>query len=287
MREERPDLYDANVNGWIHGTVDAETGRPIDLDPRRVLLRAFHDVDAGGEGIARAILSDTYKPIDNLDALFAALDAIKEPDIAVNIVNANLSETRLSVVFDAPGILAAAPVLDEGYRSPFDHQGHDARWVALNARYGLEPGNRSPYVSAGFVLSNGETGGGAFILTPRFTKIVCLNGMVRSADAGRQIHLGGRLDDGIVRYSEETQRKALELVMATTGDAVRTFLDVDYLKAKVDEIEAKAGKKINEPVETIELISTKLKYTEAEQRGILNYFVAGGQMTAGGVLNAG
>ena len=63
MRAERPDLYDANVNGWLHGgTWD---GGVAGDDQRSFLLRGF----TGGEreeGVARALLSNNYrfKPID-------------------------------------------------------------------------------------------------------------------------------------------------------------------------------------------------------------------------------
>jgi hypothetical protein len=49
-REERPDLYDANVNGWLDG------------DERRFLLRCLRGQN--GSGVARAFLSDGYKFID-------------------------------------------------------------------------------------------------------------------------------------------------------------------------------------------------------------------------------
>ena len=68
MRESRPGLYDANVNGWLDGTTGA------------FLVRCLRDQD-GGTGVARAWLSDSYKVIDNLDVLTAALDGIRAPGI--------------------------------------------------------------------------------------------------------------------------------------------------------------------------------------------------------------
>ena len=52
MREQRPDLYDANVNGWLEG------------DGRKFLLRCLRAGGPAGKGIARAFLSDGYKFID-------------------------------------------------------------------------------------------------------------------------------------------------------------------------------------------------------------------------------
>src|ERR1022692_3648437 len=52
LREQRPDLWDANVNGWLHG--DDLAGIPP--DDRKFLVRLFQ---AGGDGlgVARAVLS--------------------------------------------------------------------------------------------------------------------------------------------------------------------------------------------------------------------------------------
>src|SRR5947209_3287723 len=56
LRTERPDLYDANVNGWLHG-LDGN-----DPDGRKFLLRCFRG-DDGDTGVARAFLSNSFKVI--------------------------------------------------------------------------------------------------------------------------------------------------------------------------------------------------------------------------------
>src|SRR6266568_4261115 len=73
LRDERPDLWDANVNGWLHG--DQLAGIPP--DNRQFLLRLFQ-AEGDNLGVARALLSDSYKVIDNLDALMATLDGIRQ-----------------------------------------------------------------------------------------------------------------------------------------------------------------------------------------------------------------
>jgi hypothetical protein len=65
LRANRPNLWDANVNGWLHGNDLA--GYPP--DDRKFLVRLFQpDGTDDGLGVARAVLSDSYKVIDNLDA---------------------------------------------------------------------------------------------------------------------------------------------------------------------------------------------------------------------------
>lgn len=114
LREQRPDLWDANVNGWLHG--DDLAG--IEPDRRKFLLRLFQ-ADDDNMGVARAVLSDSYKVIDNLDALMATLDGIRQAGTEIAFDGLDLTERRLYARVVAPQIRAYAPGLLAGYRSPF------------------------------------------------------------------------------------------------------------------------------------------------------------------------
>lgn len=279
LRTERPDLYDANVNGWLHGrkartrlSTDGSTETvlrdPIPGDPRAFLVRAFRG-DDGGTGIARAFLSDRYSVVDNLDVLMAALDGIRDAGVEVNIDGGDLTERRMVVRVTCPEVSAMAPVLLDGYRSPFTGAS----------------GSDNPTVWAGFQISNSEVGGGAFTITPRLVVQVCNNGMTMTKDAVSKVHLGGRLDAGVVRYAEDTQVAALSLVKKQTRDAVATFLSADYLTGAIARLEGNAGMEVASHDE-VRTMAKSLRYTDAETDGILSHFTKGGQMTRGGVVNA-
>jgi hypothetical protein len=268
MRENRIDLYDANVNGLLHGG-GSIMDEPYPGDARSFLLRCFASPTGEGEGILRAWLSDSYGMIDNLDVLMAALDGINRSGVETHCVGADLSETRMSVRFAAPSVQALAPTLLKGYRSPYRPEGQE-----------------NPVVFAGFELNNSETGGGALVLCPRIIVEICNNGMKMTKDALRKVHLGGKLDGGIIEWSDDSKRKNLELVASMSTDAVATFLDVAYVERKIAELEEKAGAKLADPAKTIELVSKQLNYTQVQQAGILDAFIRGGQVTAGGVLQA-
>lgn len=283
MRETRPDLYDANVNGWLHGADalmgpwrgDYGVGRSRDLiregadgDARRFLLRTFKG-DDGDQGIARAFLSDTYKVMDNLDVLMASLDGVREAGVAVNIDGGDLTDRRMVLRLVAPEVQALAPVLLRGYRSPFSGAS----------------GDENPTVFAGFQISNSEVGNGAFSITPRLVVQVCNNGMTITKDAMRSVHLGGKMDEGIIRWSDETQQRNLALVKSQTRDAVRTFLDTDYMTRVIQRAEAAAEEAVT-VVEHVRTITKPLGYTDEQIDGIMGHFVRGGQMTRGGVANA-
>ncbi|MFI7033589.1 DUF932 domain-containing protein [Microbispora rosea] len=258
LRAHQPALYEANVNTWLRS------------DDRRFLLRSLRGT-GDAPGVARAFLSDRYKIIDNLDVLMAALDGVRLAGVDIDIDGCDLTERRMYVRVVCEQVAALAPELLKNYRSPFTGAA----------------GADNPLVFAGFVISNSETGCGAFTITPRLLVQVCRNGMTITADAHRHVHLGGRLDDGgAVRWSSDTQDKNLQLITAQTRDAITTFLDTDYLTTKIRELTAAAGAEIADPDKTIQAVTSKLRFTEDQQREILRHFIRGGDLTAGGVMHA-
>ncbi len=272
LRAERPDLYDGNVNGWLRGkTRVTSAGSQVIAEPdsRSFMLRTFRG-DEGEEGVLRAFLSDRYNRVDNLDVLLATLQGIREAGVAVNIEGADLSDRKMYVRVSAPEVLAYAPALLRGYRSPFSG----------------ESGADNPIVESGFVISNSEVGGGAFSIVPRIKVRVCSNGMTITKDALRQVHLGGKLEEGTIEWSQDTGDKALALVQAKTRDAVKTFLNREYVEAKIAEMTEAAGVRVAKPAETLKVLGKKLQFDEDTVDGILDHFIRGGDTTSGGVMHA-
>lgn len=259
-RAEHADLYDANVNGWLAHPSNAG---------RKLLVRALRG-DGGGDGVVRAVLSDRYRTIDNLDVLMAALDGVRQAGHPVAIDGCDLTDRRMYVKIRSESVGALAPALLKDYRSPFD-----------GAR-----GEDNPVVWAGIVVSNSETGGGAFTLVPRLVVEVCRNGMTITRDALREVHLGGKLDEGVVCWSDDTRGKAVELVTAQTRDAVATFLDAAYVRARIAELERDAGTPVADPAATVAHVGKQLRFSDDQQTLILSHFIRGGDPTAGGVLHA-
>lgn len=260
MREHALDLYDYNVNGWLC------------RDDRKFLLRLLRSDDAEVEtaGVLRAFLSDSYRTVDNFDVLLAALSGMKGAGIDNPTITADLTDRRMYVRVVAPEISALAPELLKGYRSPFTGK----------------TGTDSPIVFAGLVITNSDTGNGAFTITPRIEIEVCTNGMTFAADAERKVHLGAKLNSGVVQASAETEQANLRLVKAMTTDAVRAFLSRNYLTSKIDELEAKSGAPVADPTTVIATVSKRLGFSKEQQSDILGHFIAGGQLTAGGVMQA-
>ena len=265
LADEFPDLYDMNVNGWLNRTDSRFLIRALRTDPTT-------DTNGTIDGTVRAFLSDRYNRIDNLDVLMAALEGIKTSGAEIRIDGCDLTESRMHVRMYSPDVQVLAPTLLAGYRSPFDSR----------------PGSELPAVWGGFVISNSETGCGAFNIEPRLMVQVCRNGMVLEKSGFRRTHLGAQYagEDGIVQRSTETLNKTLELITAQTRDAVAAYLDTDYVTRMIRDLTAAAGAPVEDPDTTIKVISSRLKFTDTQQQSILNHFIKGADLTAGGIMHA-
>lgn len=277
LRQTRTDIYDATVNAFLHGKTVRRASGDTDVihepDARNFLIRAYRGDDTG-EGVARALLSDKYGALDNLDITMATLAGLEAAGIDPQSLNlsGDITERRMYLRISAPHIQALAPQLLSGYRSPYTGQ----------------TGDENPTVFAGIVVSNSEVGNGAFTVTPRLTVEVCTNGMTISKDVQRAVHLGSRMEEGLIEWSADTQRKQLELVTAKARDAVTTFMSPGYVERAIKALEAEAGVAVDpiKATDTIAYVGKKLGWTQTEQDGILGRFIQGQQLTSGGILQA-
>jgi hypothetical protein len=258
MREVQVALLDCNVNTWL-------AAEPA----KRYLIRTLRG-EGDQPGTARAILSEKYRITDNLDVLMAVLDGIRHTGVHTQISRCDLTEKRMYVKVRCPEVAVQAPRLLADYRSPFS---------------GLR-GADNPLVFAGFVISNSETGHGSFSIIPQITIQVCDNGMTFTRDAVREVHLGGRLAEGVIRWSADTHDAALALVVKQARDAVSAFLTRDYVNAKITEVETEAGIPVRDVEATLEFVGKQLRFTAEQQNTILNHFIDGGDRSCGGVLHA-
>jgi len=254
-----PTIYDENLNYWL------------DADPSRThLVRAFRTDDPDEIGIARALLSDKYKTIDNYDVLMATLEGVKDAGVEVDIDGVDLSDKRMSLRLVCPAVAEYAPEILGRYRDPESG----------------DSGKDNPIIYAGLVIKNSETGNGAFNIVPRLVVQVCSNGLQMTTDAMRAVHLGGKLDEGVVRWSDDTQRRELELITSKTRDAVSSFLDVEYMRTKIQQLRTLAGITVDNPVKVIERVSKKVHWSEKEKENILTHFIKGADQSALGVAQA-
>lgn len=252
MRAERPELLDLSVNHWLQHQSE-----------KNMLLRTFEGLD---QNIARAFLSDRYMALDNYDVLFTVLDAIKSMGVNVEIKNADVTEKRLYLNVVAPEVEIQATELLKHY---------------LQSRSAVGNG-----VISGFTISNSEVGMGSFMIRPRAVICKCDNGIIRPDDTFSKIHLGGKLEQGVVKWSKETQKRNLQLVMSQVKDAIKTFLSKDYLGMVVKDLERAHNINLENPVDAVQHACKDLKYNDEQRKSILDFFVKGGDLKGSGIVHA-
>lgn len=258
MLNNDKELLAKNVNSWL------ERQKNVNY-----MLRTFMINSEDSDGVARALLSDRFNTIDNWDVLMSALEAIKATGIKVNVESCDITDKKMYVRIVAPEIEAKASELIKNYKTP----------------KGGNSGN--PYVNAGFVISNSEVGFGKFNISPRLFIQVCSNGLIRKDESMSKVHLGQKLEENtIIRWSQTTQRKNMELVMSQVKDAVKTFLSDDYLVGTIDKLQTAGTEELKQPIEAVNAACSLYKLSDDATRSILDYFVRGGETTVFGLSQA-
>ena len=250
-------LLDENVNYWLERA------------KKNFFLRNFVDT-AEKSGICRAMLSDRFKVIDNFDVLMAALEAVKESGVNLQIQDCDITDKRMYIRFVAPDVEVDSPELLKSYRVP----------------NGSEDQGRTSIVS-GFVISNSEIGHGQFSISPRAVVLACKNGMVFKDDSYKKTHLGGQMDAfSQIEWSEDTRQLNMNLIISQVKDAIKTYISEDYFTRKIQQLEEVGKKKLEHPFEVVKNVSKSLSISEDKQADLLNYFTQGADTTAFGVCQA-
>mgnify|MGYP003676239749 FL=1 len=143
LQERYPDVLDLALN------------RIYTTEPKQVMLRTFEQASGGGE--LRAFLSDKFKRFDNFDMLNAVVPALAESDARWQIVNASVSEKRMTLRLKSEAITGCGA-------------------------------NIGDLMALGLSIGNSETGHGSAALAMLAWTLVCLNGM-QTAKKQRSAHL--------------------------------------------------------------------------------------------------
>lgn len=228
-------------------------------------------------GIVRSVMSDKYKRMDNFDTLVSLLEGLGEAGEAAgieiggkHISNISLTESRLYIDIDVPEIAIHARSLIKDYVSP----------------YTGETGETMPLMNAGIRITNSEVGKGRLAFIPRAMFQTCRNGAQMNAFGLFKTHLGSKLDEGVIDWSDATVEAHDALIKAQVKDAVGTFLSESFLNKVLTELEQNAGIEVARPETTVQLVAKEMKYTEDQADAILKNFMEGRKFTSGGVYQA-
>lgn len=221
-----------NVNAWLKGE-DARMYRTLD-------------------GSVRAVLSKSYKIVDNASVLWVALQEFKAR-ADVKLHKADISETHLYIK------------------------------AVIETAVAIKPGDM---VERGVVIRNSEVGAGAFRVDPYLLRLACINGMIGNA-AMRRVHLGRKHDIGEI-MSQETHALEDQALWSGMRDVVRAIMDDSRFNVFFDQARAAADTQIRRPVDATEFLVKEYGIPKSKQNELLTYFsqdsLAG--MTQWGLANA-
>ena len=241
MAKEKPDLLAENVNSWF-STKDAS-----------YMVRSM---DYGTGRVARALLSDRYRRIDNLEVASAVLPLFAGQE-GMEIISSEVTESRLYLKI-------------------------------LNRR--LEMACVGDRVQAGVVISNSEVGLGAVSVQPLVYTLACTNGMIVSSLGERKTHIGRQakaLEESYVIYTDETMQAEDHAFMLRLRDATMAAIEEARFAQIVDTLAETASAPITGRVQdVVELTGKAYSLNQGEQDDVLTYLIQGGDLSLYGLSNA-
>lgn len=241
MKKQKPDLLAENVNAWFG-----------DRD-QSYMIRSM---DYGNGRVARALLSDRYHRIDNLEIASAVLPLFAGQE-GMEVMSCEVTENRL-------------------YLKVVNHR--------------LEMACVSDRVQAGVLISNSEVGLGAVSVQPLVYTLACTNGMVVSSLGERKTHVGRAakaLEDSFFLYSDETMEAEDKAFMLKLRDTTLAAIEEARFAQIVGKLEESNNARITGRVQdVIELTGKTYALNQFEQDNILNYLIQGGNLSLYGLSNA-
>lgn len=254
MLTEQPELLAENVNTWLKRGADTKR-----------MVRTL-------DGEVRAILSSSYRPLDNSDLAEAVLPVLVGK--GAQVVSSALTETRMYVKAILPGLSDEIPeglVLGEGHNFL-----------------------RKDTVVAGIVISNSEVGMGAVRVEPMVFKTRCTNLMIISESKLRKYHVGK--DQGLSLegagieelLKDETKRVRDAAFWNTVRDVVESAFNIERFRVHVERMRQAAGEAITtgDLPKVVEVVTERLALPAAVNNSVLKALAAGGDLTQWGLLNA-
>ena len=234
MQSQKPELLAENVNAWFADRSSSYMVRSLDY---------------GSGQVARELLSERYRRIDNMEIATSVLPLFAGND-QYEVMSCEVTENRLYL-------------------------------KVVNHRLEMEV-RKDDIVQAGVMISNSEVGLGAVSIQPLVYRLVCTNGMVVNDMGERRHHVGRQakaVEDSFTLYSDETMEAEDKAFLLKLRDTTMAAID----EARFAQMEAPITGKVQD---VVQLTSQSYGINAEEQEGILKYLIAGGDLSLYGLSNA-
>jgi hypothetical protein len=238
MRIDQPQLLDTNVNTWLANDNDRRLVRTLD-------------------GHVRAVLSDRYRRLDNVDLAEHVLPILQRlPEARFESVE--LTDTRMYLKVVTPRVQAE-----------------------------IAPGD---IVQAGVVVANSEVGCGTLSVQPLVFRLLCRNGLIASDGALKKTHVGRLLssaEESVVVYKDDTLQADDRAFFLKVRDVVEAAVSEASFRLVAGRMAATRGIRIaGDPVKSVEVLANRFSLSEGERAGVLRHLIAEGDLSAYGLVNA-
>lgn len=239
--EKAPALLAADVNHWMR------------LEPKKHLVRTL-------EGKMRAMLSDTYRPLDNIDLMTSLVPMILDNGRELQVLSCQVTENKLYLKMAVPSLVDAVAVGDD--------------------------------VMSGFIVSNSEVGQGNLEVSPFLTQLSCTNGQKMERFGKKRRHAGKSLmgeDEGVEQfYRDETRQAADVAYFLQIRDVVQACLEEATFTKLIAGLREATGKKIEaNPEDAIEVVANRYAMSESQKTSVLRHLIDGGRgLNAYGLMSA-
>lgn len=242
MQSQKPELLAENVNAWFADRTSSYMVRSMDY---------------GSGQVARALLSERYRRIDNMEIATSVLPLFAGND-QYEVMSCEVTENRL-------------------YLKVVNHR------MEVEVRKG-------DIVQAGVMISNSEVGLGAVSIQPLVYRLVCTNGMVVNDMGERRHHVGRQakaVEDSFTLYSDETMEAEDKAFLLKLRDTTMAAIDEARFAQVVGCLQESMAVPITGKVQdVVQLTSQSYGINADEQEGILKYLIAGGDLSLYGLSNA-
>lgn len=238
---ESPALLAANANYWLERKHN-----------ERRLVRCL-------DGNVRALLSDSYRRVDNIHVANVALEVLAGIK-GIKVVSSNVTESKLYIKAVSTEVVAE---------------------VRGSRRVG-------ELVEAGVIVTNSEVGLGAVSIRKFANFLACLNGMVIERGGYRAAHLGRRDEELSGLLSQDTLRLEGATILSKVRDVVTALFDRDQHQQVVDALSdlTQGPGIVGDVPAAVQLLGEELDLNVSERSNVLRHLIAGGDLSKFGVLNA-
>lgn len=243
MAEDDSELLSRDVNHWLHKSDDVRMVRTLD-------------------GQARAVLGQTYRPMDNFDLVKAITPTIVkgQESLGLRIESMNLTETRLYMKIFSTRITGNVKVGDT--------------------------------IQAGVLIQNSEVGFSNISVTPMSLRLVCLNGATHDDLAMKRRHVGRRdnAPDGVEEYLSDRSKYLDDAAFwSKITDAVSAAFDDLRFKTRIEKMQAALDDRIppKAKIEGVqEIVQKTYNLTQSEGDQFLRNLIEGADLSRYGVAQA-